>query len=76
MKKTKNITFQPSNKISFFFTNRGPAAFNIEYVSEVADAEYGTVVLPGANVNTEQGHCQKTEAILNYFNRHAKKNNW
>lgn len=55
---------------------RGPAAFNLKLVSEVEDPEYGTVVFPGADTNTERGHCQKTEAILNYFYKHAKENNW
>ena len=55
---------------------RASAAFNIKYVSEVEEPEFETVVLPGANFNTEQGHCQKTEAILHYFNRNAKANNW
>ena len=42
-------------------------AEHVVYVSNVADTKYGTVVLPGAEVNTDRGHCLKTEAILKHF---------
>jgi hypothetical protein len=56
--------------------SRASAAFNIELVSEIEDSKFGTVVLAGADSNTEQGHCQKTEAILKYFNEKAKEKEW
>jgi hypothetical protein len=55
---------------------RAPAAYNVKFVSEVEEAEFETVVLAGASSNTEQGHCQKTEAILDYFNANAEANDW
>jgi len=49
-----------------------PATKNIIYVSEVVDPEFNTTILPGAEINTELGHCNKTEAILKYFVKNAR----
>lgn len=43
-----------------------PAAPNVMYFSEANDKDYDTVVLPGVK-NTQRGHCQKTMAIVKYF---------
>ena len=49
---------------------------NIKYVSEVVDDKFETEVLDGASSNTEQGHCQKTEAIIRFFAKNARENEW
>ena len=33
-------------------------------------------MLPQVKQNTEKGHCQKTEAILKYFHKHATQEGW
>ena len=68
--------FKSAIHIDPYKHHRATAAFNVELVSEVEDPEFGTVVLDGAASNTEQGHCQKTEAILKYFNTNANDNGW
>ena len=52
------------------------AAFNVEYFSEVADPTYNAKTLPSINNNYEIGHCQKTEAILKYFNLNSRIQRW
>jgi UDP-glucose:O-linked fucose beta-1,3-glucosyltransferase len=52
------------------------AALNVEYFSDVAVETYYTKVLPEVYRNTETGHCQKTEAILKYFNKHVVSKGW
>ena len=51
------------------------AALNIMYFSEVEDKDFETVRLPGV-INTERGHCGKSEAILKYFHANANKKGW
>ena len=51
------------------------AARHIAYFSEVEDARFGTVRLPGVN-NTERGHCGKTEAIVRYFAENSDDRGW
>ena len=65
-----------SERLPIIFQTWAKAAVNIDYFSEVAEAEYLTKVLPEVNKNTERGHCMKTEAILKYFNRNAKAKGW
>ena len=53
----------------------GKAALNIEYFSDTRSKKYNTTLLPDVE-KTERGHCQKTYAILKYFERESKKNGW
>ena len=51
-------------KLFITTTKRVQATENVIYVSDTEDAKHGTMVLPGADFNTNAGHCRKTEAIL------------
>ena len=52
-----------------------PAALNVKYFSETEDSKFETIVLPGVK-NTERGHCYKSQAIIEYFNKNAELENW
>ena len=46
----------------------GPLVKNIEMISDTVDDNLNTIVLP-YTVNTENGHCNKTLAILEHFSK-------
>lgn len=52
-----------------------PAALNLKLFSEISDPEWHTVSLPGV-VNTERGHCKKSQEILRHFHQEAKSHGW
>ena len=60
LNKTKNMII----KLFITSTKRVQATENVIYASDTDDAKHGTMVLPGADFNTNAGHCRKTEAIL------------
>ena len=76
LNKTKNMII----KLFITSTKRVQATENVIYASDTDDAKHGTMVLPGADFNTNAGHCRKTEAILvssystyNFYGDFSKK---
>merc|ERR1719397_958785 len=64
----KTCTKFHSERLGAVMKTWGPLVPHLEMISDSAEEEYRTKVLP-YTVNTENGHCNKTLAILQYFHQ-------